>query len=258
MGKASTKAKNKYNATAYDQISIKPPKGTKSEWQAEAEKQGENLTEYITNAVKMRMEADRKREEDDLLADFYSQDISLLEKGASPDFMKLIRAGGKHLKLAFQIKNIGDVELFLRTCGNIDDVYKKAMFDVEQQEEIDTFIRAYKNKRKKALEDAECKLVPIPAEEKINKLLSVPISEINLRLRTINTLMRKGINSIGDFKEFTQNHKLSEIRNCFKDNAIEIIDKIKQYEHNYNVSLNIDYDNLMEQIETLPDYYKRK
>ena len=75
MGKASTKAKNKYNANVYDQISIKPPKGTKSEWQAEAEKQGENLTEYITNAVKMRMEADIKREEDDLLADFYNQDI---------------------------------------------------------------------------------------------------------------------------------------------------------------------------------------
>lgn len=151
MGKASTKAKNKYNANVYDQISIKPPKGTKIEWQAEAERQGENLTEYITNAVKMRVEADRKREEDVLLEDFYNQDISVLEKVANPYYKKMIHSGGKSLKSTFQIEKIGDINLFLEVCGNIDDVYKKVSFDIEQREEVDIFIKAYTSKRKAAL-----------------------------------------------------------------------------------------------------------
>ena len=61
MGSSATKAKNKYNKAVYDQISIKPPKGTKSQWQSEAEKHGEKLTEYITNAVKMRMESETEQ-----------------------------------------------------------------------------------------------------------------------------------------------------------------------------------------------------
>ena len=61
MGNSATKAKNKYNKAVYDQISIKPTKGTKSQWQSEAEKHGENLTEYITNAVKMRMESETEQ-----------------------------------------------------------------------------------------------------------------------------------------------------------------------------------------------------
>ena len=61
MGNSATKAKNKYNKAVYDQISIKPTKGTKSLWQSEAEKHGENLTEYITNAVKMRMESETEQ-----------------------------------------------------------------------------------------------------------------------------------------------------------------------------------------------------
>ena len=61
MGNSATKAKNKYNKAVYDQISIKPPKGTKSQWQSEAEKHGEKLTEYITNAVKMRMESETEQ-----------------------------------------------------------------------------------------------------------------------------------------------------------------------------------------------------
>lgn len=61
MGSSATKAKNKYNKAVYDQISIKPPKGTKSQWQSEADKHGENLTQYITNAVKMRMESEAEQ-----------------------------------------------------------------------------------------------------------------------------------------------------------------------------------------------------
>ena len=61
MGNSATKAKNKYNKAVYDQISIKPPKGTKLQWQSEAEKHGEKLTQYITNAVKMRMESEAEQ-----------------------------------------------------------------------------------------------------------------------------------------------------------------------------------------------------
>lgn len=58
MGKSSTRAKNKYNAKAYDRISISVRKGMKDEWQAEDEKRGESLTEYISNAIDMRMKSD--------------------------------------------------------------------------------------------------------------------------------------------------------------------------------------------------------
>lgn len=58
MGKSSTRAKNKYNAKAYDRISISVRKGMKDEWQAEAERRGESLTEYISNAIDMRMKSD--------------------------------------------------------------------------------------------------------------------------------------------------------------------------------------------------------
>lgn len=61
MGNSATRAKNKYNKAVYDQISIKPTKGTKSQWQSEADKHGENLTQYITNAVKMRMESETEQ-----------------------------------------------------------------------------------------------------------------------------------------------------------------------------------------------------
>lgn len=263
MGKASTKAKNKYNANVYDQISIKPPKGTKIEWQAEAERQGENLTEYITNAVKMRVEADRKREEDVLLEDFYNQDISVLEKVANPYYKKMIHSGGKSLKSTFQIEKIGDINLFLEVCGNIDDVYKKVSFDIEQREEVDIFIKAYTSKRKAELEEAKSKLVSTPAneidpEKEHSTLLFLTVEELDFTVRTLNTIKRVGINTIGDFCEFTKNHKLSEIRNCYRHNALEIINKIKEYDYRYKASLDIDYDNLMEQIETLPDYNRHK
>lgn len=58
MGKSQTMAQNKYNAKTYDRISISVKKGIKDEWQAEAERRGESLTEYISNAIDMRMKSD--------------------------------------------------------------------------------------------------------------------------------------------------------------------------------------------------------
>lgn len=158
MGKASTKSKNKYNSKVYDQISIKPKKGTKEEWQTEAERHEETLTEYIINAVKMRMAADRKREDDKLLEDFYNQNISVLEKSSSSDLRKLICSGGKQLKNYFQIESLYDVKLFLESCIDINDIYNKLILDYEQREEIDIFIRAYNINRQKTLEEAKRKL----------------------------------------------------------------------------------------------------
>ena len=51
MGKSSTRAKNKYNAKAYDRISVTVKKGTKDEWKFEAEKQGLSLNAFIEQAV---------------------------------------------------------------------------------------------------------------------------------------------------------------------------------------------------------------
>ena len=51
MGKSQTKAKNKYNAKAYDRISVTVKKGVKEEWKSEAEKQGLSLNAFIDKAV---------------------------------------------------------------------------------------------------------------------------------------------------------------------------------------------------------------
>lgn len=165
MGKASTKAKNKYNATAYDQISIKPPKGTKSEWQAEAEKQGENLTEYITNAVKMRMEADRKREEDNLLADFYSQDIYVLCDDLKDfDFAQIYNFRSLcQIMYGYHLETIGEFKEWL-TNKNAKTIVKQILgrdindIGSSEREGILSFIKLYTIKRKIALEEARRKL----------------------------------------------------------------------------------------------------
>lgn len=55
MGKSQTKAKNKYNAKAYDRISVTVKKGVKEEWKSEAEKQGLSLNAFIDKAVNQMM-----------------------------------------------------------------------------------------------------------------------------------------------------------------------------------------------------------
>lgn len=55
MGKSQTKAKNKYNAKAYDRISVTVNKGVKEEWKSEAEKQGLSLNAFIDKAVNQMM-----------------------------------------------------------------------------------------------------------------------------------------------------------------------------------------------------------
>ena len=50
-GKASTRAKNKYNAENYDRISLSVPKGKKEQIKAFAENKGESLNGFINRAV---------------------------------------------------------------------------------------------------------------------------------------------------------------------------------------------------------------
>lgn len=51
MGTSATRAKNKYNAKAYDSIRILVPKGEKEVLRAIAEEQGESLNKFINNAI---------------------------------------------------------------------------------------------------------------------------------------------------------------------------------------------------------------
>lgn len=51
MGKSQTRAKNKYNAKAYDRLSVFVKKGIKDEWKSEAEKQGLSLNAFVEQAV---------------------------------------------------------------------------------------------------------------------------------------------------------------------------------------------------------------
>ena len=56
MGKSSTKAKNKYNAKAYDRISVSVKKGIKEEWKSAAEKQGLSRNAFIEQAVQIHLD----------------------------------------------------------------------------------------------------------------------------------------------------------------------------------------------------------
>lgn len=60
MGKAATKAKNKYNAENYERISLVVDKGQKDIIKAHAEKNGESLNGFINRIIIESLE--RKRE----------------------------------------------------------------------------------------------------------------------------------------------------------------------------------------------------
>ena len=64
MGKASTKAQNKYIAKAYDRVNLVLPKGQKDIIKAHAESQGESVNGFITRAIENQMERDKGAGED--------------------------------------------------------------------------------------------------------------------------------------------------------------------------------------------------
>lgn len=58
MGRTSSAVKNKYNAKAYDQLSIRVPKGQKATIQAAADKEGESINGFVNKAVLARIGLD--------------------------------------------------------------------------------------------------------------------------------------------------------------------------------------------------------
>lgn len=56
MGKASTRATNKYNKKAYDRISLVVPKGEREKIRKAAEAEGESVNRYVSRAIAARME----------------------------------------------------------------------------------------------------------------------------------------------------------------------------------------------------------
>jgi hypothetical protein len=56
MGKAQTRASNKYHSEKYDRLYPFVPKGHKAEIQAAADRAGETLNEFIVRAIDERME----------------------------------------------------------------------------------------------------------------------------------------------------------------------------------------------------------
>lgn len=61
MGKASTRAQNKYIAKAYDRINLTVPKGKKDTIQAHAEAQGESVNGFINRAIDHQISQDRDK-----------------------------------------------------------------------------------------------------------------------------------------------------------------------------------------------------
>ena len=58
IGKASTRAKNKYRDKTYDRVEITLPKGRKAELQAHAEQRGESLNGFIGRPIDEQVKRD--------------------------------------------------------------------------------------------------------------------------------------------------------------------------------------------------------
>lgn len=63
MGKASTKAQNKYISKAYDRINLTMPKGKKDTVQTHAAQRGESVNSFINRAIDEAIERDGSGEE---------------------------------------------------------------------------------------------------------------------------------------------------------------------------------------------------
>ena len=59
-GKASTRAKNKYNAENYERISLVVPKGKKEQIKAHAESRGESLNGFVNRAIDETIDRESK------------------------------------------------------------------------------------------------------------------------------------------------------------------------------------------------------
>ncbi len=59
MGKASTKAQNKYISKTYDRVNLTMPKGNKEIVQAHAEARGESVNAFINRAIENQIQRDK-------------------------------------------------------------------------------------------------------------------------------------------------------------------------------------------------------
>lgn len=64
MGKTSSTVKNRYNAKAYDRITITVPKGQKEVIESHASSMGEAVAAFIKRAIALAMEHDNKHKEE--------------------------------------------------------------------------------------------------------------------------------------------------------------------------------------------------
>jgi len=62
LSKTSSQSKNKYNAKAYDRITVCVPKGEKAQIQEHAQKREESLSGFIKRAIKHEMERDNQED----------------------------------------------------------------------------------------------------------------------------------------------------------------------------------------------------
>lgn len=60
-GTPASRAKRKYNEKNYVRVFLQVKPELKEEWQAAAEKAGESLSRFITEAVAQRIESDRQK-----------------------------------------------------------------------------------------------------------------------------------------------------------------------------------------------------
>lgn len=83
-------------------------------------------------------------------------------------------------------------------------------------------------------------------KDNYNRILSLSIEKLDMSLRSYNCLRRSGINTVGDLKKFLDgNHSLYGIRNLGAKNVNDVIEHLKSFEKANDISLDIDYNNII-------------
>lgn len=90
----------------------------------------------------------------------------------------------------------------------------------------------------------------IKQENVIKMVLEIPLDKLDLSIKTYKCLYKAKIDTIGSFKHFIETNEINKIVNFNKMTAFYFFNKLKECENKYNVSLHIDYNNLLSQ---LPD-----
>ena len=107
------------------------------------------------------------------------------------------------------------------------------------------------------IEQAVNRMIKQEQEDKIRMVLALTLEELEVTVRTYNCLRKTNITTVSSFKQFIETNEINTIKGFYKSDASHLFYKLKEYEKEYNISLGIDYNNLLSQLpEKIIQYHR--